>query len=977
MPSRMRIHVSRLIVIAALIGVPVSAYAQEAIVSGTVTDSTGGVLPGVTITALNQASGNTFTAVTDGGGNYRIPTRIGTYRISAELQGFATVTRTVELLVGQQASLNLQMAPSALQESVTVTGEAPLVNTASSRVAGAVDSRQMESLPVNGRNWIDLAMLAPGNRNNAVSEAPVTGSPQFSRVTSFQLNVDGQQVTNVLTGGGDFGQPRYSRDAIAEFEFVSNRFDATQGRSLGVQVNAVTKSGTNTPSGTFAGYFRNDTLNAADFIQHRVLPYSDQQLSVTFGGPIKKDRVHFFANYEYEREPQTFTYSSPFPKFNIDQSGTRQENKAGARFDFQFSSDTHLSLRANLWRNLQPYDSRYAGGATRHPSGALVTNRHMRQVFADLSHVVSSRAVNDLKVGFAGFSWYTNPVIHVNGAVAPPSITMRSYTIGLNYTLTPQTLSQAVWSVRDDFSYSFTMRGRHDMKVGGEALPQNWNIYWCNICTGVLDASGGPIPANIQDLFPVWNDVSTWNLAPLSPIAVQYRIGVGNFTFKNPWRIYGAWVQDDWKISNKLTLNLGARYDLQIGAFGETLPITILPFVPAGRHSEKNDIAPRLGAVYSVNDRTVLRGGFGKYFTQPANSFVHFLSNYSQQVIAPVLNDGRADFAVNPFSGPVPTFEQTLANACDTNNQKAGCFRRELRMFVLPSGRMPYSYQGSIGMQRQFTPTTAVSADFVVTAARHDAYQQNINLSYDPVTGVNNPFTDISKRPYPAWAVVGPWATEGYSNLRALQTEVTKRFNRTWQASGTYMLAGFWDGTPQPIDRFREGCQYPTTLAAGRGFVCDVPVNVPKDLGGEYGLGVSDQRHRATVNGIWEMGHGVQLSGLYFFGSGARLATTYGGDARNTGGSGENRLRPDGTIVPRNSFVGRPIHRVDVRLQRAFKVGGRTQIDGILEVYNLLNHANYGNYVTTESALNRGAPSAVQNVSYYPRTLQLGFHLAF
>jgi hypothetical protein len=966
-----------LLVVGTIIALPALAHAQEASVNGIVTDSTGGVLPGVTITALHQATGNTFVAVTDERGAYRLPVRIGAYRITAELPGFATVARTIELLVGQEASLNLQMAPSALQESVTVTGEAPLVNTASSSLGSAVDSRQMEALPVNGRNWIDLAMLAPGNRNNAVAEAPITGSPQFSRVTSFQLNVDGQQVTNVLTGGGDFGQPRYSRDAIAEFEFVANRFDATQGRSMGVQVNAITKSGTNTPAGTLGGYFRDDRFNAADFIQHRVLPYSDQQLSATFGGPIRKDRIHFFANYEYEREPQTYTYSSPYPNFNIDQSGSRQEKKAGGRFDFQFSPLTHLSVRANLWSNLQPYDSRYSGGANRHPSGALVTNRHMRQVFSDISHVVSNRAVNDLKIGYAGFGWYTNPVIHVDGAVAPPSILLRGYTVGLNYTLTPQTLSQDVWSFRDDFSYSYTLRGRHDMKVGGEVLPQNWNIYWCNICTGVIDATGGPIPANIQDLVPVWDKPSTWNLAALSPITTQYRIGVGNFSFSNPWRIYAGWVQDDWKIGSKLTLNLGARYDLMKGAFGETLPITILPFVPAERHIEKNDVSPRLGAVYALDDRTVVRGGFGKYYTQPANSFVHFLSNYGQQVIAPVFNDGRPDFAANPFNGPIPSYDQTLANACDVNNSKAGCFRRELRMFLLPSGRMPYSYQTSVGIQRQFSSTAAMSADFVITAGRHDAFQQNINLSYDPVTGVNNPFTDISKRPYPAWGVVGPWTTEGYSNLRSLQTEITKRFSHRWQASGTYMLAGFWDGTPQPIDFFRDGCQYVTTLVPGRGFVCDVPVKVPKDLGGEYGLGVSDQRHRATINGIWEMGYGVQLSGLYFFGSGVRQATTYGGDLRNTGGSGETRLRPDGSIVSRNNFVGRPIHRIDMRLQRSFKVGGHTRLDGMVEVFNLLNHENYGSYVTTESARNYGAPSAVQNVAYYPRTLQLGFHVAF
>ena len=164
-------------------------------------------------------------------------------------------------------------------------------------------------------------------------------------------------------------QPRYSRDAIAEFELITNRFDATQGRSQGMVVNAITKSGTNTPAGTFSGYFRDDAMNAEDFIQQRVLPYSDQQLSGTFGGPIRRDRIHFFGNYEYEREPQTITFDSPYPAFNIDDlSSTRTENKGGFRFDTQFSSRTHLMPRGNLYKENNPHEPGSTGGATVAPS---------------------------------------------------------------------------------------------------------------------------------------------------------------------------------------------------------------------------------------------------------------------------------------------------------------------------------------------------------------------------------------------------------------------------------------------------------------------------------------------------------------------------------------------------------------------------------------------------------------------------------
>src|SRR5690242_4466908 len=303
---------------------PAPAFAQEATVIGTVTDSTGGVLPGVTVRAIHDATGNTFETVTDDRGNFRMPARTGSYRIVAELQGFTPAAKTADLLVGAEVRVTLQLSPGGLQENVTVTSEAPLVDTTTTRVAGNVDPRQMQELPVNGRNFLDLTMMAPGSRMNAVVDVPAVGNG------NFQINVDGQQVTQEIAGGG-FGNPGYSKDAIAEFEYVANRFDATQGRSAGVQVNVVTKSGTNTPAGSLSGFFRNSKFNAADFVQKRVLPYSDQQIATTFGGPIRKDKIHFFVNYEYEREPQTFTYSTPFAFLNMSRYQPHREDKEGVR----------------------------------------------------------------------------------------------------------------------------------------------------------------------------------------------------------------------------------------------------------------------------------------------------------------------------------------------------------------------------------------------------------------------------------------------------------------------------------------------------------------------------------------------------------------------------------------------------------------------------------------------------------------------
>ena len=419
------------------------------------------MLPGVTVTATHTATGNTFVAVTDEKGGYRIPVRVGMFKVAAELPGFGTVTRDVDLLIGQTAVLNLQMAPSTVQESVTVTGEAPLVDTTNSSLAANVDPRQMQDLPVNGRNWMDLTLLAPGSRANSVAETPIGSTG--SNIT-FQLNLDGQQVTNQVALS--FGQPRYSRDAIGEFEFVSNRFDASQGRSSGIQVNAITKSGTNTPGGTVSGYFRNDKFNAKDPVTKTVLPYQDQQISTTFGGPIVKDRIHYFLSYEFEREPQTYVYATPYPKFNGQLTGARRQDTEMGRFDFQFSPSKRLSIRGNRYDNRVPYDSRYTGGSDRTPASAIGTNRRSEQEFGTFTQVLGSRMVNEVRGGHSLFHW--NQFAHVKNAgslvgqtqgFGAPVINLRGFTLGQTHAITPQNIREEDYDIQDSFTMSYNAKG--------------------------------------------------------------------------------------------------------------------------------------------------------------------------------------------------------------------------------------------------------------------------------------------------------------------------------------------------------------------------------------------------------------------------------------------------------------------------------------------------------------------------------------
>ena len=954
------------------IALPAATYAQEATLTGTISDSTGGVLPGVTVTATHTDTGNTFVAVTDERGAFRLPVRVGDYRVVTELPGFTTVTRTASLLVGQTAVVNVEMSTAALQENIVVRGEAPLVDATRSAVGKAIDPRQVRDLPVNGRNWVDLAMLAPGSRLNASTDEPGTLVGTVG-VGTFQLNIDGMRVTQNQTSG--FGQPKYSKDSIAEFEFVSSRFDATQGGSMGLQVNAVTKSGTNVLTGTFSSYFRDDSMTAKDFVQQRVLPYSDQQFSTTLGGPLRKDRAHFFLNYEWERQPQDITYSSPYPAFNIDQIATIKEKKGGGRFDFQFSPQTRVSVRGNHSLRWEPYDARYTGGASKHPSSAIESTRNSNDIGLMLTQVFGSTTFNEVQGGYVGFYWVLDSKVPWPNHPFPglttgtPILSLRGYTIGQGHPYTHEFEDVENYTIRDNLTLTTSKAGRQTFKIGGIYAYQGNPVFLCNRCMGSFDMTGGAVPSNIEQLFPVWNDSSTWKLDALAPVTRSYTLGLGKMDANAVTKSLSTWLQDDWQVSSKLTLNLGVRYDLATGIYAEH--VAIPPFLPADRHNDTNNIGPRVGATFAVTDRTVLRGGFGRYFADIGANRAYWTHLVSQAAFVQVFNDGRADFVTNPFNGPIPSYAEAVQRLCAVSHA-AGCLRGSLsNTLAAPENEIPYSNQGSIGLQQQLSTTMAIDADYVYTGMRKLLVAINRNLAYNPATGANYPYTDLAHLPYPDWSTVQQQYNIGASNYHALQVGFTKRMAGRWQASATYLFSHQYDLQNAPI---LPGCKYVTTLNASGAPVCDAPVSLAPDLQQEWYL-TSDQRQRATFNGIWDLGHGLQLSGKYLYGDNGWATPSSGVDVRQTG-STSGRILTDGTFIARNSFDKPSIHKVDMRLQRRFAIG-RARFDGMLELFNVFNHQNLTTYTTNLSSAKFGQPSGDTNIDYQPRMLQVGFRFEY
>jgi hypothetical protein len=956
------------------------AWAQVAGLAGTVTDATDAVLPGVTVTAVHAATGNNFVAITDETGRYRFPNlRTGVYKVTAELTGFTPASQDgIELIVGQQATKNFKLTLTGVQETVTVKSESPLIELRQSQLGGTIDTKQVQELPLNGRNWMSLVTMAPGARVNGAGASSVspysTDTPMGNQPGGFQINLDGQQVTTNWSVVG-MGSPHFSRDAIQEFQLVSSRFDATQGRSVGVQLNVVSKSGTNNYVGTLSGYFRDDSLNAKDPVLNRVVPYSDQQISGTFGGPIKQDKLHFFGNYEYERQPNTIISNQPYPVFNIpDTQATTRNNYFGGRVDWVITQNTRLMIRGSGFTFNVPAQ----GTTTSHPSTWGNNDEKSGQAFVSLTNT-SRTHVNELKVGFAGF---TDTLGRLVPGVVPTVVLAGGYTIGRS--LAALAGGQKTPSVRDDFTM---FRGKHEFKMGADFFYPSSRLYYGNNPDGTLDATLGPVPANIGSLFPVWNDTSTWNLTPLSPISRAWTQAFGTFeihcldnpdTCRRRKPTVGTWFQDNWTVSSKLTVNLGIRWDFDkdgmaqdfVYPFGSPYP-GIQPIHPK-QPQDLTNFGPRTGAAWALNERTVVRGGWGIYFggVTDRNSHASYINiaNYNFQAF----NDGRPNFASDPYNllggGKPPDYNEALSATSFVSTPS-----------LIYYAKTPYAYQASAGVQRQLSPTVAVQADYVYSGARRQPVGRNINLSYNPTTGVNFPFTDVTHRPYPTLGAVNLWLDTGYSNYYGLETAITKRFSRRWEAALTYTLAWTYDYYPEPIN---PGCAGPIN---GLTMTCNTYFRVAPDLGGEYGLrgaggtqtmGEPDQRHRLVANFVYELPANFQLSGLYLYSSGIRQQTTYGSDLRNTGLSefGAGRLRPNGSIIARNSVVDDPIHRVDLRLQYNLRAG-RVKINPLVEVFNLFN-AN--NYVRNWVQLNPNYDKPIgQTIGSGYRVVQLGIRSTF
>jgi hypothetical protein len=935
-----------MVAVTLILALPETGLAQQAAVGGNVVDESKAVLPGVAVMATSLDNGRQFTTLSDEHGEYRlVGLPAGRYNLQADFPGFASVqVRGFELLVGQNATMSLTMKIASVTETVSVNGEVPLLDAEQAQVAGNVDTKQMEDIPISGRNWQQLATLVKGITMNTISTRP--GVTQDS---SFLLNLDGQNITNTASNS-NFGQPIINRDAIAEYQIITNLFDVTMGRSTGIQVQAVSKSGTNTVHGSVYGYFRDSNFNAADQYAHRVLPYADQQVGGTVGGPIKKDKMLYFLSYEGERAPNTIILTPAALQGQQFQLPTETDlRKPLARYDYQITSKDHLTVRWGYSRSIN------TNAVSSVPSAAVAQLFDSNFLTANWSRASSPTVLQEFKLNYFHYNWHYAAAGFVPGIVSSstPTYSFPGLSLGTpsNY---PQTWYEDFISPRYDLTWH---KGPHDLKIGAEVRIGGDTGSWFKGSRGTMSFS--KLPSDIATRVPASAalDPTQWNFSGLDSTATQFAITyIRNPYFDVPRPMISAWIGDNWKLKRSLTLNYGVRYDV---AWGDLAPPRVTPtsipintgYAPFGtgdfgfsnKVRDLRDAAPRVGIAWNPRSDLVIHGGTGLYFAGVSEqSTDQQLFNGQDFITMTFLNDGKPGFVANPTRGI--TTAQVLAGQVPLVAQTP--------MIIAHDFSMPYAWQSAIGFQKQLNQFTGFDVDLVEYLGRDLDSQRDPNLFYDPTTGLNkNPLT--FGRPNPAYGAIHLDESHGRSNYMALATSFTRRYHKKFQFGVTYNLVFYKHDTG--------------VGSAGYGAMQVNTFSIMTD----WATSSDFQRNTLRFNGVWTLPKGFSLSSYWGYGSRNPGYTT----STNVDplGIGSTRIRSNLSVIPRNNFYGDNFQALDVHLAKDLNFGERFKVTGIAEVFDVYNHQQF-TYNTLETSSAFGTHNGTAGS---PRTGQLAVKFSF
>jgi hypothetical protein len=916
-----------------LLGGLTSATAQQNVssanLSGRVEDAGGAAVSGANVSVNHVETNQRQTGVTDDEGRYRfLYLRVGTYQLTVEKSGFATLTRQLTLTVGQALEVPLRLAVAGLAESVNVNEtDVPLLETARTQVAETVVPQEIDSLPLNGRNYLDLAALTPGvTRTNPVANQRF---PETSSVPGTGLSITGQRFINngfVVDGlssnddAADLAGTFYSQEVIREFEVITSGGIAEFGRASGGVVNIVTRSGTNKFGGRVYGFLRNQRFDARNPLSPTKDPLTQGQYGASLGGRIKRDRTFFFSNFEQTRLNNAAVITITAGNVaavnarldEIGYAGSRLSNGVAPtgfdttnflfRLDHRINEANQLTARYNLY-DISSLNARNVGGLNAVSRGTALADRD-QTIAASLVTTLSRRTINEARFQFTR-SRLGAPV---NEEVAPAVNISGVANFGVA-TFSPTARDLDTFEAVNNVT---TQRGAHSLKGGVNFLLNRVDITFPGALQGVYTFSS---LANFQT-----GRYATFQQAFGAPGQFQSNPNVGLF------------VQDEWKPRSGLTINAGLRYDAQ--------------FLPDPVRTDANNFAPRLGVAYAPGDhKTVFRASYGIFFDRlPLRATSNALQRDGSKYRVAVLSFGQAGAPV--FPNVLPEFPSNLLVSITT---------------IDPDINNAYSQQASLQVERELSGALSLSVGYLHVRGAHIIFSRNVNVPrFAASAGVPN-----LGRPDPRFANVSRFESSGDSYYDGMLVSFKRRFSRRAQMRVSYTLS-------KAIDN------------VGNAFFFTPQDNF--NLRDERSLADNDQRHRLAVSGSFEAPtaasdenmfrrslSGFQLSYIFQYGSRLPFNVVTGAD-RNL----DTNVNDRPTGIGRNTGRGFDFASLDLRLSRRFHVGERANLETIVEGFNVLNRANlqlpnntFGTGATPGAGF--GRPTAADN----PRQVQFGLRLNF
>jgi hypothetical protein len=978
----MRTSCSIALVFVLVLAAAAAAQQGGAAIRGTVTDEQQSVLPGVAITVTHTENGNIRETVSGPDGTYLVPGLLpGPYRVDAKLAGFTSLLREdIVLRVGTTVQVDVSMKIGALQENLTVTAEAPQIDLTTAQVGGNVSGGEIRELPSANGNFTSLIAILPGVVYNRASDGQsdsvtINGQPG----TGVVFMLDGGSNNDDLRGGSAGAQTRPALETIQEFQVVTNQFDAEYGAALSGVVNAVTKQGANVLHGSVIGYFTNAAMTSKDFfVEQQDLEKPDTRnirWGGTFGGPIIKDKMHYFLSYEQQDrdEGRSFNYPTrPDKSFSTAQQ-TRMKNYM-TRLDHQLNASNSYSVRW-LWDHQPTINQPLNGDNGRGPTEATLSQDKDNDwtVVGTYNRVIGSTKLYNLRAAIVHERPVRGQKLYQetgDWTLAPPSLQFLDFTDQAD-------TARADFRVMDSYGLDNTFtwfvpgrKGSHDLKVGSQY------VY------------GEHFEENQRYMNGAFQFISDRPFDPLIAATYPERLTVrvpGKVEVLSRTHSLGVYGQDKWQITRQLTVNLGVRYDIHISPLH--WDYNPLFSDPDAYPIDKNNIAPRAGFAYNMGGKAVLRGGYGLFYEKqyidrfqvfqlnPVFSS-SFLAQYPLSQVDPGPSNGQ--MPTNPFLVNGPVLNRELLNQLVPPNTLA----RNTGTVWLdnPDRHLPYAHQTSIGYEHQLGPQLSASVDYTHMWNRDLPVQFNLNPGIKQNTGRTSPITRTDLLGLASQMNIAPFAADvftreniGSTDYDGVSLQFEKRFANYWGARVSYAAGygrGNTDGGPTAVNNFQ--------------------VLGERNLELNEGPTALDRRHTLSLSGRVEVPWipGLIASGSARFSSGTPF-TIYNSnvDADRNGvnidplpagtysGIGENALTVENS-GGRNGAYGPGYKNFDARLGYRVRMREGLSLDFFFEAFNITNEANFANPGGDQRLATFLVPTALQGGGF-PRQFQLGARFGF